>query len=148
MDTGERGFYCEIAAAGRFDCRAKRRVCRTVSDTWRAAARVHVTGSLKFDGATTDRGNHATTSLRRLAGFNYDDVIFLAGSTQAPEEALALQTFLALKDEHPRLKLVIVPRHPHRFEEVASLLMAAGLSTCSAHSSLARLPGVLAASCW
>ncbi len=91
------------------------------------AEHVHVTGSVKFDGAPTDRGNHATTNLRRLAGFNDDVVIFLAGSTQAPEELLALQSFLALKDEHPRLKLVIVPRHPHRFEEVASLLDHRGL---------------------
>ncbi len=88
---------------------------------------MHVTGSIKFDGAATDRGNHATTSLRRLAGFNDDDVIFLAGSTQAPEEALALQVFATLKDQFPRLKLVIVPRHPHRFDEVASLLSSSGL---------------------
>ncbi|MEX0978722.1 MAG: glycosyltransferase N-terminal domain-containing protein, partial [Pirellulales bacterium] len=47
---------------------------------------VHVSGSLKFDGAQTDRGNPATTRLRELAGFAADDVVFLAGSTQDPEE--------------------------------------------------------------
>jgi 3-deoxy-D-manno-octulosonic-acid transferase len=84
--------------------------------------RVHVTGSLKFDGAVTDRRNPATSDLRRLAGFSNDDVVFLAGSTQAPEELLALETFLALKHEYKQLKLVIVPRHPHRFGEVAAML--------------------------
>jgi 3-deoxy-D-manno-octulosonic-acid transferase len=88
---------------------------------------VHVTGSLKFDGAQTDRNNEATRQLRELAGFKDDDIVLLAGSTQAPEEETALRSFAALKDEYPRLKLVLVPRHPHRFEEVAAMLDRSGL---------------------
>ncbi|MEX2141005.1 MAG: 3-deoxy-D-manno-octulosonic acid transferase [Pirellulales bacterium] len=88
---------------------------------------VHVTGSLKFDGAQTDRNNDTTRRLLELACFSDDDIVFLAGSTQAPEEELALQTFTALKDEYPRLKLVLVPRHPHRFDEVAAMLDRSGL---------------------
>ncbi len=53
---------------------------------------------------------------------------FLAGSTQAPEERLALEAFQALAGEHPRLRLIIVPRHPHRFDEVASLLDQSGVA--------------------
>ena len=83
---------------------------------------VHVTGSLKFDGAQTDRGNTETIRLASLAGISPDDTVFLAGSTQAPEEDLALKTFLSLVDEHPRLRLLLVPRHPERFAEVARLL--------------------------
>jgi 3-deoxy-D-manno-octulosonic-acid transferase len=86
------------------------------------AARVRVTGSLKFDGAQGDRGNAKTMQLARLAGIGPEDIVFLAGSTQEPEEQLAIEAFEALADEHPRLKLVIVPRHPHRFDEVAALL--------------------------
>lgn len=88
---------------------------------------VHFTGSLKFDGAQTDRNNEATRRLRKLAGFTEDDIVFLAGSTQAPEEKTALRSFAALKDEYPRLKLVLVPRHPHRFDEVATMLDDSGL---------------------
>jgi 3-deoxy-D-manno-octulosonic-acid transferase len=36
--------------------------------------RVHITGSLKFDGAQADRQNAKTQSLRKLAGFAEDDV--------------------------------------------------------------------------
>jgi 3-deoxy-D-manno-octulosonic-acid transferase len=89
---------------------------------------VHVTGSLKFDGAQTDRMSESTQRLRKLAGFANQDIVFLAGSTQAPEEELALQAFIALKDEHPLMKLVLVPRHPHRFDEVAALLDRSGLA--------------------
>jgi 3-deoxy-D-manno-octulosonic-acid transferase len=92
------------------------------------AERVRVTGSLKFDGASGDRRNPRTQSLRELAGLAQEDVIFLAGSTQAPEEQLALEAFQALASEHPQLRLIIVPRHPHRFDEVAALLNQSEIS--------------------
>ncbi len=84
--------------------------------------RIAVTGSLKFDGAETDRGNAHTTRLRDLAGFRSDETIFLAGSTQEPEEALAVAAYRSLRRAHPGLRLILVPRHPERFEAVAALL--------------------------
>ncbi len=88
---------------------------------------VHVTGSMKYDGAQTDRYNPATQRLAALAGFKADDVVLLAGSTQEPEEAMVVATFHELSGQWPRLRLVIVPRHPDRFEAVAKLLDASGL---------------------
>jgi 3-deoxy-D-manno-octulosonic-acid transferase len=88
---------------------------------------VHVTGSLKFDGAQTERGNSLSHRLSALAGLADDDIVFLAGSTQEPEEALALQTFRDLRDTYPHLRLILAPRHPQRCGEVAKLLDAAGL---------------------
>ncbi len=88
---------------------------------------VQVTGSMKYDGAQTDRDNPATRRLRALAGFAPDDVVLLAGSTQEPEEAIALETYRALQPTWPPLRLVLVPRHPERFEAVAGLLDASGL---------------------
>ncbi len=89
---------------------------------------IHVTGSMKYDGAPTDRGNPATQRLAALAGFAADDVVLLAGSTQEPEESLALATFRELSGKHPRLRLVLVPRHPDRFEAVAKLLDSSGIA--------------------
>ena len=83
---------------------------------------VHVTGSVKFDGARTERNNPATLRLSQAAGFRPDDIVFLAGSTQAGEEQLALDTYRTLAADHPCLRLVLVPRHPERFDEVAQLL--------------------------
>jgi 3-deoxy-D-manno-octulosonic-acid transferase len=88
---------------------------------------IHVTGSLKFDGAETDRNNPNTIRLGRLAGFAPGDVVFLAGSTQEPEEALALETFRTLSAQWPELRLVVVPRHPDRFEAIGRLLDQSGL---------------------
>jgi 3-deoxy-D-manno-octulosonic-acid transferase len=100
---------------------------------------VHATGSLKYEGAQTDRRNPRTTALRELAGFADDDIIFLAGSTQEPEEQIAIQIFQRLSTAYPRLRLVLVPRHPERFDEVARLLDASHLNW-SRRTRLARQP--------
>ena len=88
---------------------------------------VVVTGSLKFDGVRGGRAAPEVERLRQLAGFAATDIVFLAGSTQAPEESLAIETFRALAPSHPALRLVIVPRHVERTAEIATLLNAAGL---------------------
>ena len=83
---------------------------------------MHITGSIKFDGANTDRNNPETERFRTLAGITAEDVVFLAGSTQHPEEAFAVECYEHLKKDFPRLRLILVPRHPERFEEVAAML--------------------------
>ncbi len=92
-----------------------------------SAESLSVTGSLKFDGVQTDRANPETQRLVSLAGFSADDVVFLAGSTQHPEERLAIEAFQRLSPNDPRLRLVLAPRHPERFEEVAELLSRSSL---------------------
>jgi 3-deoxy-D-manno-octulosonic-acid transferase len=108
--------------------------------------RIHVTGSLKYDGAETNRGNPRTLALRKLASIADDDIVFLAGSTQEPEEQLAIDIYRRLAADHPRLRLVIVPRHPERFDAVANVLQASALPW-QRSSELAiqppALPGVL-----
>ncbi len=85
-------------------------------------------GSMKFDGVRGDRGAEDVWRLAKLAGFRDDDVVFLAGSTQAPEEALAIDAYRAASADHPRLRLVIVPRHVERKPEIVALLDGSGLA--------------------
>jgi 3-deoxy-D-manno-octulosonic-acid transferase len=88
---------------------------------------IRITGSIKFDGANTDRNNPETERFRKLAGISADDFVFLAGSTQHPEEAFAVDCYENLRNEFPRLRLIIVPRHPERFDEVAAMLDGKGV---------------------
>lgn len=88
---------------------------------------VCVTGSMKFDGAQTDRSNSRIRELAELWGIGASDVVFLAGSTQSPEEEHAINAFRQLKDNFSALRLILVPRHPERFDEVAQLLDRSGL---------------------
>ena len=83
---------------------------------------LQIAGSIKFDGAHTDRNNPETQRLRTLASITAEDIVFLAGSTQHPEEAFAVQCYEHLRKDFPQLRLVIVPRHPERFDEVAAML--------------------------
>jgi 3-deoxy-D-manno-octulosonic-acid transferase len=92
------------------------------------ATRVTSTGSIKFDGARFDRSNPATRRMAEVAGLAADDVVFLAGSTGEPEEALAIAAFQQLRPRHPQLRLIIVPRHPERFDMVARMLSDSGIA--------------------
>jgi 3-deoxy-D-manno-octulosonic-acid transferase len=91
------------------------------------APAVIAAGSMKFDGVGGNRADPDVLRLRRLAGIPDDAIVFLAGSTQAPEERLAIEAFLELADTFPRLRLVLVPRHAERTPEIVPLLDAAGI---------------------
>ncbi len=86
------------------------------------ARNVHVTGSLKFDfpvpAAAVSRG----AALRSQIGSR---PVLLCASTRDGEEALILDA-LRRRDLGATL-LVIVPRHPQRFEAVAQLIAGRGL---------------------
>ena len=84
-----------------------------------ATTQLTVTGSIKFDGAQSDRQNERTVELKRLAGISDTDFVIVAGSTQVEEENISLSVLLKLLPEFPQVKLVIVPRHPERFNDVA-----------------------------
>jgi len=50
--------------------------------------------------------------------------IIVAGSTHPDEEEAVLKAFVTYKKSNPYAKLVIVPRHPERFESVYALMEA------------------------
>ncbi len=89
--------------------------------------RVHVTGNVKYDGAGGDRSNPRTAELRQLLQVRPDDLVWIAGSTQAPEEEMAVGIYRKLRQEFPTLRLFLVPRQKDRFDEVARLLERSGI---------------------
>ena len=95
---------------------------------------------MKFDGAATDRNNAATQKLRQLWGIAESDFVFLAGSTQEPEEEMALNVFRDSLVNQPGARLILVPRHPERFDAVAELLDRFGLAW-QRRSQLGQLDG-------
>lgn len=89
-----------------------------------AAEKVEVTGDLKWDLPAPDA---PASALRRELGLDPEAPVLVAGSTFEGEEAAALEAWVALRAEFPSLALVLAPRHPARFEEVAGLLAARGI---------------------
>lgn len=82
------------------------------------AARVVVTGSMKFDRNPSPDQVQLGASLRQL--FGKARPVFLCASTREGEEALLLDALPLLAP--PEALTVLVPRHPQRFDEVAELL--------------------------
>lgn len=86
--------------------------------------RVHVTGSLKFDGASIRRDHVEIQTRRQQLGLRENAMVWVAGSTQYPEEQLIIDTFRAIRsiDRFHQLRLILVPRHPERGDEVFKLM--------------------------
>jgi 3-deoxy-D-manno-octulosonic-acid transferase len=109
--------------------------------------RLRVTGSVKWDGVEQDRTNPYTRTLRQLFALDDKALVFVAGSTQPPEEEIALKIYRHLLTKFPMLRLILVPRQPERFGPVADLVGRQGLpvvrrSTCAA-ASPARAVGAV-----
>jgi 3-deoxy-D-manno-octulosonic-acid transferase len=89
--------------------------------------RVVVTGSLKYDTAQiTDKIEGADTLAAQLnIG---DEILWVAGGTGPGEEKIILNVFKDLTEleQFSDLRLVIVPRKPERFDEVAQVIADAG----------------------
>jgi 3-deoxy-D-manno-octulosonic-acid transferase len=87
------------------------------------APAVTVTGNLKFDLAPAPAMLERGRELRALFG---ERAVFLAASMREGEEVLLIDA-LARRPLGGAL-VVIVPRHPQRFDEVAALLRSRGLA--------------------
>jgi 3-deoxy-D-manno-octulosonic-acid transferase len=85
-----------------------------------------VTGSIKFDGVVMNRDNDRTRRLADWMNLQPGQPVLIAGSTQHPEEQMALEIYGTLRKEYPALRLIIVPRHPERGHDVASLITSRG----------------------
>ncbi len=90
------------------------------------AQQVQVTGSLKFDVEPPLEKIQAGLALRQQIGAR---PVLLCASTRDGEEALILSAYQRCKTILPQdILLVIVPRHPQRFDEVAQIAQAHGWS--------------------
>lgn len=90
------------------------------------ARAIEVTGNVKFDLALPEDVGQRGAGFR--ARFGEARSVWVAGSTREGEEAELLTAFAAMQAQ-PAALLVIIPRHPHRFDEVAALSRSRGFHT-------------------
>jgi len=76
------------------------------------------------------------------AGIPGDALILLGGSTWPGEEEALCKIYKTLREKHPELFLVLVPRHAERRDEVVGAIEGQGL-TCSLRSQGASFADVL-----
>lgn len=88
---------------------------------------VTVTGTMKFDTAAVQDRVEGDTALSQEVGIQIGAApVWVCGSTGPGEEELVLDAYRSLLTTTPTLRLVLVPRKPERFEEVAELIRSAG----------------------
>jgi 3-deoxy-D-manno-octulosonic-acid transferase len=90
------------------------------------ADRVQVTGNLKFDVKAPDPPA-IVASLRSTLQQADAGPVVVCGSTVEGEEGLLLRAFENVLASHPRAVMILAPRRPERFTEVAHLLEQLGI---------------------
>ena len=91
-----------------------------------AAQRVEVTGNLKFD-VSPPAPPPIVGCLRNAFQEAGASPVLVCGSTVDGEEPLLLRAFENVLASHPRALMILAPRHPERFVEVATLLSKLGV---------------------
>jgi len=90
--------------------------------------RLHLMGSMKYDVADLASDNPGKgREIRKLAGWDQGQVVLLGGSTHPGEEQALADLVRALKPKHPKLRLMLVPRHVERRGEILQQLSSTGL---------------------
>ena len=82
------------------------------------AQRIQIMGSIKFDLPLPADLREQAQALRRIWG---DRPVWIAASTHAGEEEIVLESHRQVRQCLPNALLVLVPRHPERFDAVADL---------------------------
>jgi 3-deoxy-D-manno-octulosonic-acid transferase len=90
--------------------------------------KVHVTGMMKFDTAQIAQSVAGQDALASAMSISPGEELIVAGGTGPGEEKMLLDRWREFAARHPQARLAIVPRKPERFDEVASLIAAAGFT--------------------
>ncbi|MEW6207743.1 MAG: 3-deoxy-D-manno-octulosonic acid transferase [Acidobacteriota bacterium] len=93
--------------------------------------RMRVCGNLKYDFSLDERRDHLDSLCAEIAdqfALSASDHLIVAGSTAAGEEKLLLDALKDIRREDglEKTRMLVAPRHPERFEEVARLIEGSG----------------------
>ena len=89
---------------------------------------LEVTGNIKFDLSLDQDVQDRATVLSEQWHCGNNRPVFLAASTHRGEDEIILQAFGQIKQQVDNALLVLVPRHPERFNQVGELCISAGFT--------------------
>ena len=90
--------------------------------------KLHITGNIKFDLELNAQIRLSAEALRQQWDGTNQRPVLLAASTHRGEDEIILQAFSLIKQSVNNALLVLVPRHPERFNQVGDLCLDAGYS--------------------
>jgi len=91
------------------------------------AERIEIVPTIKYDSADFSDSIAGAETLAEACGIEQGHKLFVAGSTAPGEEGPVLEAYLALRDQHPGLRLAIAPRKPETVPGTLAAIAAAGL---------------------
>jgi 3-deoxy-D-manno-octulosonic-acid transferase len=100
--------------------------------------RTHVIGNIKFDFGYPPDIEARGHELRALLGAHRP--VWVAGSTHAREEDVLLDAHASIRQRYANALLVMVPRHPPRFGDVAAAMRERGIPFVTRTSGAAPSP--------
>lgn len=86
------------------------------------AEKVIVTGNIKLDAVYPKLSESQLADFRKELGILSNEPVIVFGSSHNPEESWLLQMMEKVWEKYPNAKAIIVPRHPERFDDVATLI--------------------------
>jgi 3-deoxy-D-manno-octulosonic-acid transferase len=95
--------------------------------------KVVILGNMKFDIIPSEQQITHGKTIKTQLPFDY---IITAASTHDTEEEQLLDAYALIKQSYPRSLLILVPRHPQRFDEVANLCIKKGHSVIRRSSDM------------
>jgi 3-deoxy-D-manno-octulosonic-acid transferase len=105
---------------------------RRFSELGAEESHIRVTGNLKFDFRVlpAEEDGSLLKEIRRRFGLDSGAQVVVVGSSMKGEEKLFLDTFLELRVGTRNARMILAPRHPERFDEVAELIAGSGIPFC------------------
>jgi len=89
-------------------------------------SRVHILGNAKYDSLAAKVSPGLQVDIARRLNITAGEKVFVAGSTHEGEEKIILRVYRKLFTTYPDFKLIIIPRHVERGQEVSVLLKKEG----------------------
>ncbi|MDE1890398.1 MAG: 3-deoxy-D-manno-octulosonic acid transferase [Planctomycetota bacterium] len=130
-----REFFDSLSRSGNVFC------ARTEIDATRlmnlgiSETQIFITGNMKFDNVVTGVSEDAKNRLSYLFEIDSEDKVVVCGSTHEGEEAIILKIFKQICKRFLKLRLVLVPRHIERVNDVIKLIESMGFK-CARKTSL------------
>lgn len=88
---------------------------------------VHIIGNLKYEISLPASLKEQASAMRTM--WHSNRPVLVAASTHEGEEEMVLNAARQIRSQFPDLLLIIVPRHPERFDRVAALAQRSGVKT-------------------
>jgi 3-deoxy-D-manno-octulosonic-acid transferase len=98
--------------------------------------KIHVLGNAKYDSLAAKASPGFQEEIASRLNMKTGDRIFVAGSTHEGEDEIVFDAYRKLLDRYPDFKLIVIPRHPERGQDVLALAKSSGFTDCVAMSDI------------